>query len=68
MAEADLLQRLPFSEQDEGKSQALSRVQLEGAEVEADPSLGKPFVFRCAPGSGGRVYHFCTTSNQDMKR
>ncbi|KAL2100244.1 hypothetical protein ACEWY4_004638 [Coilia grayii] len=53
---------------DEGKSQALSKLKMEGAEVEADTSLGKPFVFKCSPASGGRVYYFCATSNQDMKR
>ncbi|XP_041915822.1 uncharacterized protein pdzph1 [Alosa sapidissima] len=53
---------------DEGKSQALSKMKLEGAEVEADSSLGKPFVFKCSPVSAGRVYYFCATSNQEMKR
>ncbi|XP_063065787.1 uncharacterized protein pdzph1 [Engraulis encrasicolus] len=53
---------------DEGKSQPLSKLKMEGAEVEADSSLGKPFVFKCSPANGGRVYYFCATSNQDMKR
>lgn len=54
--------------QDEGKRPALSAVKLEGAEVGADPSLGKPFVFKCRPQSGSRVFFFCATSNQEMKR
>ncbi|XP_042620510.1 uncharacterized protein LOC122146366 [Cyprinus carpio] len=53
---------------DEGKSQALSVTSLEGAVVEPDTSLGKPFVFRCCPISGNRVYYLCATSNQEMKR
>ncbi|CAN9504755.1 unnamed protein product [Ophioblennius macclurei] len=53
---------------DEGKRRALSVVKLEGAEVGADTSLGKPFVFRCRPTSGQRVFFFCATSNQEMKR
>ncbi|XP_077099421.1 uncharacterized protein pdzph1 isoform X2 [Siphateles boraxobius] len=53
---------------DEGKSRALSVVSLEGAQVEADTSLGKPFVFRCCPVSGNRVYYLYATSNQEMKR
>uniref|UniRef100_A0A3B4YPG9 Uncharacterized LOC111659639 n=1 Tax=Seriola lalandi dorsalis TaxID=1841481 RepID=A0A3B4YPG9_SERLL len=53
---------------DEGKRQALSAVKLEGAEVGQDVSLGKPFVFKCRPQSGSRVYFFCATSNQEMKR
>ncbi|XP_071321468.1 uncharacterized protein pdzph1 [Trachinotus anak] len=53
---------------DEGKRQALSAVKLEGAEVGQDVSLGKPFVFKCRPQSGNRVYFFCATSNQEMKR
>uniref|UniRef100_A0AAY4B5Z5 PDZ and pleckstrin homology domains 1 n=1 Tax=Denticeps clupeoides TaxID=299321 RepID=A0AAY4B5Z5_9TELE len=53
---------------DEGKSRSLSIVKLEGAEVGPDTSLGKPFVFKCAPVSGGRVFYFCATSNQEMKR
>lgn len=54
--------------QDEGKRQALSAVKMEGAEVGQDSSLGKPFVFKCRPQSGIRVYFFCATSNQEMKR
>ncbi|KAK7126209.1 hypothetical protein R3I93_021557 [Phoxinus phoxinus] len=53
---------------DEGKSRALCVVSLEGAQVEADTSLGKPFVFRCCPVSGNRVYYLYATSNQEMKR
>uniref|UniRef100_A0AAQ6IJ62 PDZ and pleckstrin homology domains 1 n=1 Tax=Anabas testudineus TaxID=64144 RepID=A0AAQ6IJ62_ANATE len=53
---------------DEGKRRALSAVKLEGAEVGQDTSLGKPFVFKCRPQSGSRVYFFCATSNQEMKR
>ncbi|XP_051268219.1 uncharacterized protein pdzph1 [Dicentrarchus labrax] len=53
---------------DEGKRQALSAVKLEGAEVGPDVSLGKPFVFKCRPQSGNRMYFFCATSNQEMKR
>ncbi|XP_029941439.1 pleckstrin homology domain-containing family A member 5-like [Salarias fasciatus] len=53
---------------DEGRRRALSVVKLEGAEVGADTSLGKPFVFRCRPQSGQRVFFFCATSNQEMKR
>ncbi|XP_016377540.1 uncharacterized protein LOC107715841 [Sinocyclocheilus rhinocerous] len=56
------------NKRDEGKSRALSVVSLEGALVEADSSLGKPFVFRCCPVSGNRVYYLCATSNQEMKR
>lgn len=54
--------------QDEGKSRALSVISLEGALVEADTSLGKPFVFRFCPVSGSRIYYLCATSNQEMKR
>ncbi|XP_013870561.1 uncharacterized protein pdzph1 isoform X2 [Austrofundulus limnaeus] len=53
---------------DEGKRQPLLSVQLEGAEVGPDVSLGKPFVFKCQPQSGNRVYFLCATSNQEMKR
>ncbi|XDV53741.1 hypothetical protein PO909_022171 [Leuciscus waleckii] len=56
------------NKRDEGKSRALSVVSLEGAQVEADTSLGKPFVFRCCPVSGNRVYYLYATSNQEMKR
>ncbi|XP_048876920.1 uncharacterized protein pdzph1 [Brienomyrus brachyistius] len=31
-------------------------------------SLGKPHVFRCCPVSRSRVYYYCATSNQEMKR
>ncbi|XP_054875368.1 uncharacterized protein pdzph1 isoform X2 [Amphiprion ocellaris] len=53
---------------DEGKRRALSAIKLEGAEVGLDVSLGKPFVFKCRPQSGNRVYFLCATSNQEMKR
>ncbi|XP_064164927.1 uncharacterized protein pdzph1 [Anguilla rostrata] len=53
---------------DEGKTCALSAMKLEGAEVGPDTSLGKPFVFKCSPLSCARVYYFCATSNQEMKR
>ncbi|XP_034997370.2 uncharacterized protein pdzph1 isoform X1 [Hippoglossus stenolepis] len=53
---------------DEGKRRALSAVKLEGAEVGQDVSLGKPFVFKCRPLSVNRVFFFCATSNQEMKR
>ncbi|KAG7476503.1 hypothetical protein MATL_G00083660 [Megalops atlanticus] len=53
---------------DEGKHHALAAMKLEGAEVGPDTSLGKPFVFKCSPVSGSRVYYFCATSNQEMKR
>ncbi|XP_061589192.1 uncharacterized protein LOC133454481 [Cololabis saira] len=53
---------------DEGRRRALSSVKLEGADVGLDDSLGKPFVFRCHPLSGQRIYLLCATSNQDMKR
>uniref|UniRef100_A0A8B9RAV3 Uncharacterized LOC103032070 n=2 Tax=Astyanax mexicanus TaxID=7994 RepID=A0A8B9RAV3_ASTMX len=56
------------NKRDEGKSRALSAMKLEGAVVEADSSLGKPFVFKCCPVSGTRVYYFCATSNQEMRR
>ncbi|KAG1970978.1 pleckstriny domain-containing family A [Pimephales promelas] len=56
------------NKRDEGKSRALAAVSLEGAQVEADTSLGKPFVFRCCPVSGNRVYYLYATSNQEMKR
>lgn len=54
--------------QDEGKQRPLHAVRLEGAEVRPDASLGKPFVFRCCPQSGSRVFFFCATSSQEMKR
>ncbi|KAF7701340.1 hypothetical protein HF521_002505 [Silurus meridionalis] len=56
------------NKRDEGKSHALAVMRLEGAVVEADTSLGKPFVFRCSPASGSRVYYFCATSNHEMRR
>jgi hypothetical protein len=53
---------------DEGKRVALATVKLEGAEVGADVSLGKPFVIRLCPQPVNRVYFLCATSNQEMKR
>ncbi|KAL0963182.1 hypothetical protein UPYG_G00350790 [Umbra pygmaea] len=53
---------------DEGRKRALSSIKLEGADIGGDPSLGKPFVFKCCPLSTDRVYHFCATSNLEMKR
>jgi hypothetical protein len=43
-------------------------IKLEGAEVDIDNSLGKPFVFNCMPQSGSRILCLCATSNQEMKR
>ncbi|XP_041667718.1 uncharacterized protein pdzph1 [Cheilinus undulatus] len=43
-------------------------MKLEGAEVGPDVSLGKPFVFKCQPQTGNRVFFFCAMSNQEMKR
>ncbi|XP_017552833.2 uncharacterized protein pdzph1 [Pygocentrus nattereri] len=56
------------NKRDEGKRRVLSGIRLEGALVEADSSLGKPFVFKCCPVSGNRVYYLCATSNQEMRR
>uniref|UniRef100_A0A3P9A8M8 PDZ and pleckstrin homology domains 1 n=1 Tax=Esox lucius TaxID=8010 RepID=A0A3P9A8M8_ESOLU len=53
---------------DEGRKRALSSFKLEGAEVKGDPSLGKPFVFKCCPLLANRAYHFSATSNLEMKR
>ncbi|XP_055009768.1 uncharacterized protein pdzph1 [Boleophthalmus pectinirostris] len=53
---------------DEGKRLALCTIKLEGAEVGPDLSLGKQFVFKCRPLLENRVYFFCATSNQEMKR
>uniref|UniRef100_A0A663F1R2 PDZ and pleckstrin homology domains 1 n=1 Tax=Aquila chrysaetos chrysaetos TaxID=223781 RepID=A0A663F1R2_AQUCH len=53
---------------DEGKCRPLEVTKLEGAEVGVDTSLGKPFVFKCIPQSGNRIFYFCATSNQEMKR
>jgi len=54
--------------QDEGKCRPLEVTKLEGAEIGVDTSLGKPFVFKCIPQSGSRIFYFCATSNQEMKR
>ncbi|XP_021073913.1 uncharacterized protein LOC110335866 [Mus pahari] len=53
---------------DEGKWPPLDMIKLEGAEVDIDNSLGKPFVFNCMPQSGSRIFCLCATSNQEMKR
>ncbi|XP_059580944.1 uncharacterized protein LOC102562903 isoform X2 [Alligator mississippiensis] len=53
---------------DEGKCRPLEVTKLEGAEIGMDTSLGKPFVFKCIPQNGNRIFHFCATSNQEMKR
>ncbi|XP_036888062.1 uncharacterized protein LOC118977274 [Sturnira hondurensis] len=53
---------------DEGKGPPLGAMTLAGAEVNTDGSLGKPFVFSCAPQSGNRTFCLCATSNQEMKR
>ncbi|XP_066195773.1 uncharacterized protein [Sylvia atricapilla] len=53
---------------DEGKCRPLEVTKLEGAEIGVDTSLGKPFVFKCIPQAGNRIFHFCATSNQEMKR
>ncbi|XP_077442286.1 uncharacterized protein LOC144064022 isoform X3 [Vanacampus margaritifer] len=52
---------------DEGKSQALAALKMEGGEVGPDLSLGKAFVLKCHPLSANRVYYLCATSNQEMK-
>lgn len=54
--------------QDQGKQRPLQALRLEGAEVRPDASLGKPFVFRCCPQASSRVFYFCATSSQEMKR
>ncbi|XP_034955921.2 uncharacterized protein LOC118076873 [Zootoca vivipara] len=53
---------------DEGKCRPLEVTKLEGAEIGVDSSLGKPFVFKCIPQTGNRIFYFCATSNQEMKR
>ncbi|PIO36211.1 hypothetical protein AB205_0119050, partial [Aquarana catesbeiana] len=53
---------------DEGKCRPLEVTKLEGSEIGVDTTLGKPFVFRCVPQSGNRIFYFCATSNQEMKR
>ncbi|XP_026721786.1 uncharacterized protein LOC113489909 isoform X3 [Athene cunicularia] len=53
---------------DEGKCRPLEVTKLEGAEIGVDTSLGKPFVFKCVPQTGNRIFYFCATSNQEMKR
>ncbi|XP_036135321.1 uncharacterized protein LOC118641838 isoform X1 [Molossus molossus] len=53
---------------DEGKCPPLEAIKLEGAAVDVDSSLGKPFVFNCVPQSGNRTFCLCATSNQEMKR
>ncbi|XP_069082317.1 uncharacterized protein [Pleurodeles waltl] len=53
---------------DEGKCRPLEVMKLEGSDIGIDTTLGKPFVFKCAPQSGSRIFYFCATSNQEMKR
>ncbi|XP_006755202.2 PREDICTED: uncharacterized protein PDZPH1P isoform X2 [Myotis davidii] len=53
---------------EERKCPPLEVIKLEGAEVDIDSSLGKPFVFNCVPQSGNRTFCLCATSNQEMKR
>ncbi|XP_027512644.1 uncharacterized protein LOC113953574 [Corapipo altera] len=53
---------------DEGRCRPLEVTKLEGAEIGVDTSLGKPFVFKCIPQTGNRIFYFCATSNQEMKR
>ncbi|KAL7988872.1 hypothetical protein Chor_007791 [Crotalus horridus] len=53
---------------DEGKCRPLELTKVEGAEVSIDNSLAKPFAFKCAPQAGNRVFYFCTTSAQELKR
>ncbi|XP_015859653.1 uncharacterized protein LOC102906326 [Peromyscus maniculatus bairdii] len=53
---------------DEEKWPPLDIIKLEGAEIDVDNSLGKPFVFNCMPQSGSRIFCLCATSNQEMKR
>ncbi|XP_077136891.1 uncharacterized protein LOC143793791 isoform X1 [Ranitomeya variabilis] len=53
---------------DEGKCRPFEVTKLEGSEIGVDTTLGKPFVFRCVPQSGNRIFYFCATSNQEMKR
>ncbi|XP_019387264.1 PREDICTED: uncharacterized protein LOC109307702 [Crocodylus porosus] len=53
---------------DEGKCKPLEVTKLEGAEIGIDTGLGKPFVFKCIPQTGNRIFHFCATSSQEMKR
>uniref|UniRef100_K7FFQ8 PDZ and pleckstrin homology domains 1 n=1 Tax=Pelodiscus sinensis TaxID=13735 RepID=K7FFQ8_PELSI len=53
---------------DEGKCKPLDITKLEGAVIGVDSSLGKPFVFKCMPQTGNKIFYFCATSNQEMKR
>ncbi|KAE8635676.1 hypothetical protein XENTR_v10002706 [Xenopus tropicalis] len=53
---------------DEGKCRPLEVTKLEGSEIGVDTTLGKPFVFKCVPQSANRIFYFCATSNQEMKR
>ncbi|XP_048707340.1 uncharacterized protein LOC125637190 isoform X2 [Caretta caretta] len=53
---------------DEGKCKPLDVTKLEGAEICVDSSLGKPFVFKCMPQTGNKIFYYCATSNQEMKR
>ncbi|XP_043566117.1 uncharacterized protein pdzph1 isoform X1 [Chiloscyllium plagiosum] len=56
------------NKKDEGKCRPLDVMKLEGAEVAVDTSLGKPFAFKCTLQSRNRMFYFCSTSNQEMKR
>ncbi|KAL1770855.1 hypothetical protein HispidOSU_016863 [Sigmodon hispidus] len=53
---------------DEEKWPPLDIIKLEGAEIDVDNNLEKPFVFNCMPQSGSRIFCLCATSNQEMKR
>ncbi|XP_051046626.1 uncharacterized protein LOC127226600 [Phodopus roborovskii] len=53
---------------DEEKWPPLGIIKLEGADIDVDNSLGKPFVFNCMPRSGSRIFCLCATSNQEMQR
>ncbi|XP_072924126.1 uncharacterized protein pdzph1 isoform X2 [Hemitrygon akajei] len=53
---------------DEGRCRPLDVMKLEGAEISVDTSLGKPFVFKCFLQSKSKMFYFCSTSNQEMKR
>ncbi|ETE65577.1 Pleckstrin-likey domain-containing family A member 7, partial [Ophiophagus hannah] len=53
---------------DEGKCRPLEVTKVEGAEIGMDNSLGKPFVFKCVPRAGNRVFYFYAISAQEMKR
>ncbi|KAM6473193.1 uncharacterized protein PHA67_006089 isoform 1-T1 [Liasis olivaceus] len=56
------------NKKDEGKGRPLEVTKVQGAEIGLDNSLGKPFAFKCVPQTGNRVFYFCATSVQEMKR